>query len=145
LQLHTQLLTYQRLVAAPEEFPVESEEQTQARRHKMLYRIFIATTMIGVLLLVTGGIESFYLWIVGLSLMVGGIVGTTLCTEAPFLFYRRKFPMTSTDLKPSQTRELPRTDPIAKLPDGLPEPLTSITEQTTEKLFEKAPARGDRM
>lgn len=82
--------------------------------------------------------ESFYMWIGSLSLIVGGVVGMTLCTEAPFLFYRRKFPASSAELKPSQTREPQPSDPIAKLPEGLIEPLTSITERTTERLFEKA-------
>jgi hypothetical protein len=137
LQLHVQLLTYQRLLAEPEE-AFGSEEQRQARRHKTLYRIFIVSIMTGALLMVTGAAESFYMWIGSLSLMVGGIIGMTLCTEAPFLFYRRKRAAASADLKPSQTRELQPPEPMAKLPEGLPKPLTSITDQTTERLFEKA-------
>src|SRR5215472_18949253 len=91
LQMHAQILTYQRLLNESDQTRINSNERSQIRRHRMLYRVFITSIALGALTFLATGTGHLYFLIASLSLLVGGIVGMTLCTEAPFLFYSREF------------------------------------------------------
>lgn len=135
LPLHLQLLTYQRLVKEPEEIPEESRERLQGQRHQIFHRVFLTLTMIGALFVVVNGAGYFYLWIASLALLVAGIVGVTLSTDVPYLFYPRKFPQTPS----SQLRE--KTHVTAQLNEGHYEEVPSVTERTTDLLAHKTADR----
>jgi hypothetical protein len=134
LPLHLQLLTYQRLVNEPEEVPAGSEERLQGQRHQIFHRVFLTLTMIGALFVVVNGVQFFYLWVASLALLVAGIVGVTLSTDVPYLFYPRKFPKPSSL---SQHGELEHTHTSSQLPEGRSQPVPSITDRTTDLLVPK--------
>jgi hypothetical protein len=141
LPVHLQLLTYQRLVNEPEEIPEESKERLQGQRHQIFHRVFLTLTMIGALFVVVNGAGYFYLWIASLALMVAGIVGVTLSTDVPYLFYPRKFPKTPAGGLSSQQRELSQTHVTSQLGEGRYDVVPSVTERTTDLLAHKSTDR----
>jgi zinc-ribbon domain len=131
LPLHLQLLTYQRVVKEPDELPEGSRERLQGQRHQIFHRVFLTLTMIGALFVVVNGAGYFYLWVASLALLVAGIVGVTLSTDVPYLFYPRKFP------SPDRASQLPATQVASQLPEGRYEEVPSVTERTTDLLAAK--------
>ena len=132
LVMHAQLLSYQLLAGEPDKLLADGGKRAQHRRHRMLFRAFVTLIIIASLSLVIFGSHHFYLWVGSLGLLVTGLVGLTLCTEVPFLFYPLVFPTPQVGDRLPQPKTLPLAEPTAKLPsERLPEPLPSVTERTT--------------
>ena len=132
LEMHGQILAYQRLLDDSDEAPVTSEQHAQSHRHRTLFRISIALAIAGALLLLIVGKENFYSWVGSIVLLTTGIAMIVLCTEVPFLFYRRRFPRVRND--PSFQSNVPKETPTTRRVEGEAHRIASVTESTTESL-----------
>ena len=133
LEMHGQILAYQRLLDESDEAPVTSEQHAQSHRHRTLFRISITMAIAGALLLLIVGKENFYLWVGSIALLATGISMIILCTEVPFLLYRRKFPKVRSD-RPSFQPRVSMTDPTTRQVENDAQRLASVTESTTDLL-----------
>ena len=133
LEMHGQILAYQRLLDESDEAPVTNEQHAQSHRHRTLFRISIALAIAGALLLLIVGKENFYSWVGSVALLTTGIAMIVLCTEVPFLFYRRKFPKVRSD-RPSFQSTVSKPEPTTRRVEGEAQRMASVTESTTELL-----------
>ena len=133
LEGHGQILGYQRLVDESDEAPVTIEQHTQSHRHRTLFRISITLALAGALLLLIVGKENFYVWVGSIALLATGIAMIVLCTEVPFLFYRRKFPKVRNDRLSFQST-VSNGNPTTRQLEDKPQSMASVTESTTELL-----------
>jgi len=133
LEMHGQILAYQRLLDESDEAPVTNEQHAQSHRHRTLFRISIALAIPGALLLLIVGKENFYSWVGSIALLTTGIAIIVLCTEVPFLFYRRKFPKVRSD-RPSFQSTVSKPEPTTRRVEGEAQRMASVTESTTELL-----------
>ena len=130
LEMHGQILAYQRLLDESDEAPVTNEQHAQSHRHRTLFRISVALAIAGALLLFIVGKENFYSWVGSIALLTTGIAMIVLCIEVPFLFYRRKFPKVRND-RPSFQLTVPKETPTTSRVEGEAQGLASVTESTT--------------
>jgi len=93
------------------------------RWHRIIQRGSVGLVALAALLFLAEGTDRLYLAVLSLSMLIAGIVGSTLCNETPFLFYLRRSPqLPARQRKAAPTAALLERDAVPRIAESSSSP-----------------------